>query len=221
MKGIQTDINHYVTKDRINNASFRQKLDPISKNILRRQNSLELVFEDISTFDAESPIAGTLLKELYVGKKDVASEINKKAPRLPDLYGSLRVRLDKLKNKPEPKDDDDNFNLSPSPPSPPRPPSLRLQPPRTPLGPLPAPPFSPPSSGRFLEPFQRPTAQPRPPPAPKPKGFIGISPAPSVPPLSSTRSASPAPRPLTPTAPPLHDQHLHLQIIYMVLKHKH
>ena len=33
-KGIQTDINHRVTKDRINNASWRQKLDPISKNIL-------------------------------------------------------------------------------------------------------------------------------------------------------------------------------------------
>ena len=34
-KGIQSVINHYVTKDRINNASFRQKLDPISKNISR------------------------------------------------------------------------------------------------------------------------------------------------------------------------------------------
>ena len=33
-KGIQTDINHYLTRDRIDNASFRQKLDPISKNIL-------------------------------------------------------------------------------------------------------------------------------------------------------------------------------------------
>ena len=33
-KGIQTDINHHVTKDRINNARCRQKLDPISKNIL-------------------------------------------------------------------------------------------------------------------------------------------------------------------------------------------
>ena len=41
-KGIQVGINHYVTKNRINNASFRQKLDPISKNILRRQNPLEL-----------------------------------------------------------------------------------------------------------------------------------------------------------------------------------
>ena len=32
-KSIQTDINH---------ASFRQKSDPISKNILRRQNPLEI-----------------------------------------------------------------------------------------------------------------------------------------------------------------------------------
>ena len=69
-KGMQTDINHYVTRDRINNASFRQKLDPISKNIIRRQNPLELVFEDISTFDAENPIVGSLLlKELDIGRK--------------------------------------------------------------------------------------------------------------------------------------------------------
>ena len=32
-KSIQTDINHDVTRDRINDASFSQKLDPISKNI--------------------------------------------------------------------------------------------------------------------------------------------------------------------------------------------
>ena len=60
-KSIQIDINHYVTRDRINDTSFRQKLDPISKNILRRQNPLELVFEDISTFDAENSIVGSLL----------------------------------------------------------------------------------------------------------------------------------------------------------------
>ena len=30
-KSVQTDINHYVTRDRINDASFREKLDPISK----------------------------------------------------------------------------------------------------------------------------------------------------------------------------------------------
>ena len=68
-KSIQIDIKHYVTRDRINDASFRQRLDPISKNILRRQNPLELVFEDISTFDAENPIVGRLLREIDVKKK--------------------------------------------------------------------------------------------------------------------------------------------------------
>ena len=61
---MQTDINHYVTKDRINDASFKQKLDPIS-------NPLELVFEDISTFDAENPIVGSLLREIDIKKKAV------------------------------------------------------------------------------------------------------------------------------------------------------
>ena len=51
-KGMQDDINLFVTCDRLNNASFRQKLVPIEKNIFRRQNSLELVFKDISTFHA-------------------------------------------------------------------------------------------------------------------------------------------------------------------------
>ena len=76
-KGMQTDINHYVEKDRINNASFRQKLDPISKNIRRRQNPVELVFEDISTFDAENPIVGSLSRKLDVSKKDVTSDLVK------------------------------------------------------------------------------------------------------------------------------------------------
>ena len=70
-KSIQTDINHYVTRDRINNASFRQRLDPISKNILRRQNPLELVCEDISTFDAENPIVESFLREINIKKKTI------------------------------------------------------------------------------------------------------------------------------------------------------
>ena len=70
-KSIQTDINHYVTRYRINNASFRQRLDPISKNILRRQNPLELVCEDISTFDAENPIVESLLREINIKKKTI------------------------------------------------------------------------------------------------------------------------------------------------------
>ena len=70
-KSMHTDINHYTTKDGINNASFRQKLDPISKNILRGQNPLELFFKDISTFDAESPIVGSLLKKARCWKKNI------------------------------------------------------------------------------------------------------------------------------------------------------
>ena len=30
-KGMEDEINHYITRDRISNASFRQKLDPIAK----------------------------------------------------------------------------------------------------------------------------------------------------------------------------------------------
>ena len=107
-KGMQTDINNYVIKDRINNASFRQKLDPISKNIIKRQNPLNLVFEDISIFDAENPIVGSLLKELDVGKKDIASKLIKKAPRPSIFHNYLKNRLNKLKDRPEPKDDNDD-----------------------------------------------------------------------------------------------------------------
>ena len=82
-KSIQSDINHYVTRDRINDASFRQKLDPISKNILRRQNPLELVFEDISTFDAENPIVGSLLREIDINKKQSDSNFIKSLPSQP------------------------------------------------------------------------------------------------------------------------------------------
>ena len=146
-KGMQTDINHYVTRDRINNASFRQKLDPISKNIIRRQNPLELVFEDISTFDAENPIVGSLLKELDVGKKDITSELVKKTPRPPIFDNYLKNRLNKFKDRPEPKDDNDNdLSPLPLPPSFPPPPP----PPHSGRPPSPPPSFSLPS-GRVLE----------------------------------------------------------------------
>ena len=68
VKGIQTDINYYLKTDRIDNAIFRQKLEPISKNILWRQNPLELIFEDISTFDAENSIVGSFSEKLTLKK---------------------------------------------------------------------------------------------------------------------------------------------------------
>ena len=96
-KSMQTDINYYVTKDRINDASFRQKLDPISKNILRRQNPLELVFEDISTFDAEDPIVGSLLREVDIKKKQSDSDFIKSLPSQPGKEFEIQKRLDKLR----------------------------------------------------------------------------------------------------------------------------
>ena len=77
-KGMQDDINLYVTRDRLNNANLRQKLNLIENNIFRRQNPLELVFKDISTFDAQNKIVGLLLKDLDLGEKDVASTLIKK-----------------------------------------------------------------------------------------------------------------------------------------------
>ena len=96
-KSIQTDINHYVTRDRINNASFRQRLDPISKNILRRQNPLELIFEDISTFDAENPIVGSLLRGIDIKEKQSDSDFIKSLPSHPGKEFEIKKRLDKLR----------------------------------------------------------------------------------------------------------------------------
>ena len=79
-KSTQIDINHYVTKDRINDASFRKKLCPISKNIIRRQNPLELVFENVSTFGDENPIVGSLLREIDLNKKQTDSDFIKSLP---------------------------------------------------------------------------------------------------------------------------------------------
>ena len=96
-KSIQTDINHYLTRDMINDASFRQKLDPISKNILRRQNPLELVFEDVSTFDAENPIVGSLLREIELNKKQTDSDFIKSLPSQPGKEFEIKKRLDRLR----------------------------------------------------------------------------------------------------------------------------
>ena len=98
-KSIQTDINHCVTRDRINDSSFRQKLDPISKNILRRQNPLELVFEDISKLDAENPIVGSLVREIDIKKKQSDSDFIKSLPSHPGKEFEIQKRLNRLRGK--------------------------------------------------------------------------------------------------------------------------
>ena len=81
-KGIQDDIHLYITHDRPNNVSLRKRLDPISKNIILRQSSLELVFVCFRTFDAQNSVVSSLLRELDIGKKDIASDLLGKVPRL-------------------------------------------------------------------------------------------------------------------------------------------
>ena len=97
-KSIQTDIIDYVTRDRINDASFRQKWDRISKKIIRKQNALELVFGDISTFDGENPILGSLLREIDLSKKQTDSEFIKSLPSQPRKELEIQKQLDKLRD---------------------------------------------------------------------------------------------------------------------------
>ena len=51
---IQGEKDLYITNDRLNEASFRQKLDPILRNIIKNQNSIELLFKGVKHFDAQN-----------------------------------------------------------------------------------------------------------------------------------------------------------------------
>ena len=112
----------YVTSDRLNNTSFGQKLNPIAKNIYRRE-PLELVFKDISTFDAQNPIIGSLFGEIDVGKKDT-SKLLKKAPNIKEV--EIQSRLEALKRR---NDDGDNNIFPPPPPTNFPPPTTNFSPP--------------------------------------------------------------------------------------------
>ena len=103
---------------------------------------MELVLEDISTFDSENPIVGSLLRELDVEKKKLASDLIKQAPNTPGVDFSLKNRLSRLKDVKEPTDD----NISPLSSSPAMPPDP---------GPFQAPP-PPLSPGGFFQSFQPP-----------------------------------------------------------------
>ena len=63
---IQSDIDLYVTRGTHNESSFRRKLDPIEKNVWRTENPLALLFKDVSNFDAENPVIGSLLREIFL-----------------------------------------------------------------------------------------------------------------------------------------------------------
>lgn len=61
------------------------------------------MFEDISTFDVQTPVVGSLLQKLDTRKKDLASEFIKKAPR-PGIDLDLQKKVSDITN------DNNKFN---------------------------------------------------------------------------------------------------------------
>ena len=58
---------------------------------------MELVFEDISTFDAENPIVGSLLRQIDLNKKLTNSDFIKSVPSHPGKEFEIKNRLDRLR----------------------------------------------------------------------------------------------------------------------------
>ena len=110
-RGIQSDIDLYVTRGRHNLASFRRKLDPIEKSVWRIEIPLTLLFKDIANFDAQNPVIGSLLRELDLGKNKTKSSLISIAPDISDTI--LLRRFKKFKETPvnyKDNDDDDYDN---------------------------------------------------------------------------------------------------------------
>ena len=95
-KEIQGEINLYLTNKRLNEASFRRKLDLISKNIIKKQNPIELLFKDVKHFDAQTPVIGSWIQEVDIGRKKDLSKLLGKTPGIND--SELRSRLNKFWN---------------------------------------------------------------------------------------------------------------------------
>ena len=110
-KGIQSDIDLYVTRGRHNEESFRRKLDPIEKSVWRTENPLALLFKDAANFDAQNPVIGSLLREIDLGKNNIKSSLISTGTDINDAI--LLHRFKKFKETPinyNNNDDDDDNN---------------------------------------------------------------------------------------------------------------
>ena len=76
---IHGELSLYGMDGKLDSATFRRKLDPISKNVIRNQNPMEFFFKDLKHFDAQNPVIGNLIKETDIGKKKDLSKILKGA----------------------------------------------------------------------------------------------------------------------------------------------
>ena len=122
---IQGELNLYRMDGKLNNASFRRKLYPISKNVIRNKNPIEFLFKVLKHFDEQNPVIGNLTKEIDLGNKKDLSKILKGALDIIDLELMLRlnrVRGDETFNSDHNNNnnnDNNNNNLPPSlPPAP-------------------------------------------------------------------------------------------------------
>lgn len=50
-----------MTKGRLNEVSFWQNLDSKAKNVIRNENPLEFVVKDVSKFDTQNTVIGSLI----------------------------------------------------------------------------------------------------------------------------------------------------------------
>ena len=60
---------------------------------MKRQNLLELVFEDFSTFDAEKPIVRSLLREIDLKKEQTDSDFIKSLPSHPGKEFEIKKKI--------------------------------------------------------------------------------------------------------------------------------
>ena len=93
---IQGEIDLYITNSRLNEASFRRKFDPISKDIKKTQNPIELLFKDGKHFNAQNPVIISLIREVDIGWKKDLSKFLDKVPGITDL--ELKSILNKVRD---------------------------------------------------------------------------------------------------------------------------
>ena len=89
---MQEDMNIYFTRDRLNEVSFRRKLYLITKNVIRGLNPFELVLM-LSTFGMQNLLIGSRIREIDIGKKDLAENIVNKTSNSIDFEIELRLQV--------------------------------------------------------------------------------------------------------------------------------
>ena len=88
---MQDDMDTYITRDRHIITIFCRKLYPITKNLTRGQNPLELVLM-LSTFGMQNSLIGSQFREIDIDKKDLAGNIVNKASNLINIEIELKLQ---------------------------------------------------------------------------------------------------------------------------------